>query len=365
MLSSTSSNGPLVSIVICNYNYGLFIRSAICSALAQTYENLEIIVVDDGSTDSSKVAIEEFVATGAVRAIYQNNEGQYSAYSTGFAASSGDVVMFLDADDIYLPEASRVAVAAMNADTAKAHFRLSFIGPEGELRDGHTPRALSTGAMGHLLMTKGVLYSSAPGSGNAYARKAITQLFPLPITDDKHGADFFTAYGSCLMGMVVAVDSVLGHYRLHGSREQERASLVFGNAAKQGDERGRLKQRISTFKLHVNQRLNLELPEQLVSFSTQKQEFVVEVLKEARYRKRLAIGPAQATALWYALKHSPDFSMFFKLLLVIWALLVIVLPRALALPLARYVSNAASREGLNKITESCRGALNAAKELRR
>lgn len=52
---------------------------------------------------------------------------------------------------------------------------------------------------------------------------------------------------------------------------------------------------------------------------------------------------AGALLLWYAIKNSPDFSIFFKSCLVIWAVLVVVLPRALALPLARYVSNAASR----------------------
>ena len=351
MLSPQSGHGPLVSIVICNYNYGRFIRSAICSALAQTYKNVEIIVVDDGSTDSSRAAIDEFVSTGAVKAIYQDNEGQYSAYNAGFAASSGDIVMFLDADDIYLPEAARVVVTAMNAGTAKAHFRLSFIGPQGEVRDGHTPRGLSSGAMGHLLANKGLLYSSAPGSGNAYAREAITDLFPLPVTEDKHGADFFTIYGSCLMGMVVAVDSVLGHYRLHRSRGEEKTSLVFGNAAKLGNERERLEARISNFKLHIKQRLDVDLPERLISFSTQKQEFVVEVLRERRYLKRLAIGQTQLPPLWYAIKNSPDFSIFFKSSLVIWAVLVIVLPRTLALPLARYVSNPASREGLNKSTD--------------
>lgn len=351
MQSLQSGHGPLVSIVICNYNYGRFIRSAICSALAQTYKNTEIIVVDDGSTDSSRATIDEFVLTGDVKAIYQDNEGQYSAYNAGFAASSGAIVMFLDADDTYLPEAARVVVAAMNAGTAKAHFRLSFIGPQGEVRDGRTPRGLSCGAMGHLLATKGLLYSSAPGSGNAYAREALTDLFPLPVTEDKHGADFFTIYGSCLKGMVVAVDSVLGHYRLHRSRDEEKASLVFGNAAKLGNERERLEARISNFKLHIKQRLGVNLPRRLVSFSTQKQEFVVEALRETRYAKRLAIGQAQAAPLWYAIKNSPDLSIFFKSGLVIWAVLVIVLPRALALPLARYVSNPASREGLNKSTD--------------
>jgi glycosyltransferase involved in cell wall biosynthesis len=343
MLNLESSHCPRVSIVICNYNYAQFIRAAICSALAQTYKNIEIVVVDDGSTDSSKAVIGEFLMSGAVKAVYQKNEGQYSAYNAGFAASSGDIVMFLDADDMYLPETAREVLTAMNADTAKVHFRLSFVGARGELRNGQTPRKLSSGAVGDLLATKGLLYSSAPGSGNAYARQAIADLFPLPVTEDKHGADFFTIYGSSLKGKVVAIDSVLGHYRLHKSHDEEKTSLVFGNAAKSGSEIERLKARISMFNLHIKQRLGVALPEQLVSFSTQKQEFVVEAFRETKYTRRLAYGHGQAATLWYSIKNSPDFSIFFKSCLVMWAVLVVILPRALALPLARYVTNAASR----------------------
>jgi hypothetical protein len=143
--------------------------------------------------------------------------------------------------------------------------------------------------------------------------------------------------------MVVAVDSVLGHYRLHRSRDEEKTSLVFGNAAKIGSESDRLKARISTFRAHVKCRLGVDVPRQLLSFSTQKQEFVVEALREKRYVRRLAIGQAQASAFWYALRNSPDFPVLLKSCLVLWAVMVVVLPRALALPLARYVTNAASR----------------------
>ena len=334
---------PLVSIIICNYNYERYLRCAIDSALAQTYGHVEVIVVDDGSTDASRAVIDDYAATGAVKAIYQANGGQFAAYNAGFAASCGEVVLFLDADDAYLPEAVRTAVAAMDAGTAKAHFRLSFIGPDGEARDGQTPRELASGAAGDLLRTKGLLHSSAPGSGNAYARVALEELFPLPVIEDKHGADFFTIYGSSLQGKVAAVDSVLGHYRLHRSRDEEKSSLVFGNAAKIGDERQRLAARIAGFRRHVKRRLGIALPDRLVSFSTQKQAFVVDALRETRYVKRLATGQAHAASFWYALKNSPDKSIPFKSCVLLWAVLVVVLPRTLALPLARYVSNAASR----------------------
>jgi glycosyltransferase involved in cell wall biosynthesis len=95
-------NYPLVSILINNYNYGRFLTEAINSALAQTYTNIEVIVVDDGSTDNSHEIIKDY--GDKIIAIVKQNGGQASAFNTGFAASSGEIVCFLDADDMFLPE---------------------------------------------------------------------------------------------------------------------------------------------------------------------------------------------------------------------------------------------------------------------
>ena len=92
---------PLVSILINNHNYADFLGPAIDSALAQTYDNLEVIVVDDGSTDSSRQVI---LAYGdRIIPVMKSNGGQASAFNSGFAASRGDILCFLDADDLFLP----------------------------------------------------------------------------------------------------------------------------------------------------------------------------------------------------------------------------------------------------------------------
>lgn len=93
---------PLISIVINNYNYANFVDKAIKSGLNQTYKNIEVIVVDDGSTDNSWDIITSYA--DKVIAIRKANGGQSSALNAGFAASKGDIVCFLDADDIFLPE---------------------------------------------------------------------------------------------------------------------------------------------------------------------------------------------------------------------------------------------------------------------
>jgi glycosyltransferase involved in cell wall biosynthesis len=94
-------NNPLVSILINNYNYGRFLGEAIESALSQTYRPVEIIVVDDGSTDNSRKIIAQY--GNRIIPILKENGGQASAFNAGFAASRGEIICFLDADDEYLP----------------------------------------------------------------------------------------------------------------------------------------------------------------------------------------------------------------------------------------------------------------------
>ncbi len=95
------ANQPLVSIVINNYNYGHFLRQAIDSALNQTYDRTETIVVDDGSTDHSREIIAGY--GDRIIAVLKENGGQNSAFEAGFATSSGSIVCFLDSDDVFLP----------------------------------------------------------------------------------------------------------------------------------------------------------------------------------------------------------------------------------------------------------------------
>jgi glycosyltransferase involved in cell wall biosynthesis len=87
------------SIIINNYNYGRFLREAIDSALDQTYPGVEVIVVDDGSTDESRDVIASY-GTRLV-SVLKANGGQASAFNAGFAASQGDWILFLDSDDVF------------------------------------------------------------------------------------------------------------------------------------------------------------------------------------------------------------------------------------------------------------------------
>ncbi len=96
---------PLVSVIIVNYNYGRYLEEAVESVFAQTYSNLECFIVDNASTDETPAALaaigEHYPQVTIVKRTA--NEGQTAASLDGFARSSGQYVIFLDADDILLP----------------------------------------------------------------------------------------------------------------------------------------------------------------------------------------------------------------------------------------------------------------------
>ncbi len=93
---------PLISVIIPCYNHGHFLQKAFDSIYSQHYSNVEIIVVDDGSTDNTKEATEK---NPGVKYIYQNNQGLSAARNTGIKNSKGSLLIFLDADDWLLPQA--------------------------------------------------------------------------------------------------------------------------------------------------------------------------------------------------------------------------------------------------------------------
>jgi glycosyltransferase involved in cell wall biosynthesis len=96
-------NNPLVSVLIPTYNCGQWLGQAIDSVLAQTYKHLEIIVVDDGSTDNTAKLLEEKYKD-VITYIYQPNCGLGNARNTGIKHAKGELLAFLDADDVMLPE---------------------------------------------------------------------------------------------------------------------------------------------------------------------------------------------------------------------------------------------------------------------
>ena len=93
---------PEISVIIPTFNYGKYIKRAIESILTQTYQDVEIIVVDDGSTDNTREIIRS-KQSDKIRYFYQENKGAPSARNKGIVESKGKYIAFLDADDEWLP----------------------------------------------------------------------------------------------------------------------------------------------------------------------------------------------------------------------------------------------------------------------
>ncbi|MBX6368260.1 MAG: glycosyltransferase [Rhodospirillales bacterium] len=215
---------PLVSIVIDNYNYGRFVGAAIRSALAQSYEPLEVIVVDDGSTDGSWSIIAGF--GDRIRAIRQENGGQSAAFNTGFAASRGDIVIFLDSDDALHPEAAAEAVRHVRPGVSKVQFALATVDARGRFLGNIFPNFPAGLAPAEIRdeALRSALYPCPPTSGNAYTRSFLERVMPLPKVPC--GADGPINTVAPLYGDVVTINRPLAWYRVHGQNDGAQQTLA-------------------------------------------------------------------------------------------------------------------------------------------
>lgn len=212
-----AENQPLVSIVVDNFNYGRFLRAAIDSALAQTYSRLEVIAVDDGSTDNSREVISSYGAR--VSAIFKPNGGHASAFNAGFHASHGSIVMFLDADDALLPNAVEEVVRAWRPGVAKVQFVLAHIDQNGRALGTtvpYLPALMPDGDIRASILDAGG-YVGVPTTGNAFARTVLDRIMPLQESNWRQAADTSLEIIAPFLGDVVSLRKTLGCYRIHES----------------------------------------------------------------------------------------------------------------------------------------------------
>lgn len=99
-----SNSLPLVSVIVPAYNVERYIAECIDSLQAQTYPNVEIIVVDDGSTDATASVLRRYERRGNIKLISQQNQGVSSARNKALGAAQGEFVAFIDSDDVVHPE---------------------------------------------------------------------------------------------------------------------------------------------------------------------------------------------------------------------------------------------------------------------
>jgi glycosyltransferase involved in cell wall biosynthesis len=130
----TESTAGRVSVVMACYNAAPFLRAAVDSVLGQTHEDVELIVVDDGSTDQSREILKAY--GDSVVVIEQENRGPYPARNAGIRACTGEYVAFLDADDYWAPDCLQKLRTALDESAAAVAYcgwqNIGLEGPRGE-----------------------------------------------------------------------------------------------------------------------------------------------------------------------------------------------------------------------------------------
>jgi Glycosyl transferase family 2 len=201
---------PTVSVVVTNYNYGRYVGEAVRSADGAD----EVIVVDDGSTDGSQDVIKALAA----RSILKPNGGHVSAVNTGFAASRGDIVIFLDADDRLGPGCIDAIRKNWTPSVAKLQWGLRQIDADGNVRPVTWPvfTAHHTPQWCRDQMVRQCFYTTPSTSGNAWSRSFLEQVMPLPqLGSPIWELDNYLHMLAPYFGDVVSLVDVVGDYRVH------------------------------------------------------------------------------------------------------------------------------------------------------
>ncbi|ACI18105.1 hypothetical protein COPRO5265_0433 [Coprothermobacter proteolyticus DSM 5265] len=323
VVNNEKNSLPLVSIIIDNYNYGRFIQDAIESALNQTYPNIEVIVVDDGSTDNSREIISRYASAGLVKAVLKENGGQASAMNAGFEVSSGDLVVFLDSDDVLKPEAIEVAVKTWHPGVSKVQWRLEAIDGQGSSIELFFPPLnahLLNGNVQHIAK-RWFYFGLSPQSGNLYPRDFLEIAMPLPEEEWRICADYPLIAAAVFYGEIISLPDVLGLYRLHGGNAVGKKSAKISVVLEQNDKvRRYLHERFCRFAKGIVSSGLDEKRLKLVNAILSKENGIP-------YVSRVRTGFCGALdSLVY-----PFFTSFSKRVLsFIWFLLVGVLPSSLA-----------------------------------
>lgn len=221
---------PLVSIIINNYNYGRFVRQAIESALAQTYPNVEVIIVDDGSQDESREVIREYANRATV--VLKANGGQASAFNAGIARARGAYTLLLDSDDYLFPDAVQACVEAFPRGYARIYFRLNLVDESGSPISSDSPAARFELVDGDILgraKDAESVFLGPPTSGNFFDTAVLKASLPVPEVEFRICADAFVLLKTCAMGSVRGLDRSLGAYRIHGSNAFSQKTALFSH----------------------------------------------------------------------------------------------------------------------------------------
>jgi len=218
-----------VSVVIPAYNYGRYLAEAIDSALAQTYPPLEIIVVDDGSTDHTAEVIASYGRR--VRGVFQANAGVSAARNTGIDVARGEYLAFLDADDVWYPRKLELQMARFEADPSLGLVHAGLEVVDGEGRTIELKTRGREGWISHDLLRLQEDVMVGPGSNIVVPRRIAQEIggFDQSLAPSE---DWDFGYRIAVRYHVAFVPMPLVRYRLHGGgghmniRKMERGMML-------------------------------------------------------------------------------------------------------------------------------------------
>lgn len=212
-----SASKVRLSVIVTNYNYARYLPVAIDSLLSQP-EPIEIIVVDDCSTDNSREIIGSY-GDKIIPVLQPVNVGQAAGFNIGFALATGDLVLFLDADDFLLPGAARLILENYDPGLAACFYRMNYADSEGSVY-GMFPAPgipFSQGDISPQLRRRG-RYNGTITSGIVFSRVALGNAMPMNVEAFRIGADGYLSTIVPLYGPVGAHDDVISAYRLHSEQ---------------------------------------------------------------------------------------------------------------------------------------------------
>jgi hypothetical protein len=206
---------PLVSVVIPCFNYEAYLADAVASALAQDWPSVEVIAVDDGSTDATPAILAGF--GDAIRVIHRSNGGLNAATDTGIAAARGEFVTFLDADDTWPQGRLRVLADALIANPAAGVSYGDMVVVEG---DGEVVHESFNAFKGNAPAPSGrflgrLLSFNCVSAGSLMVRASLRDCYH-PIPEFAAWNDWWIATQVARTMDIVAVPDCVNIYRQHG-----------------------------------------------------------------------------------------------------------------------------------------------------
>ena len=342
----------VVDVVIDNYNYGEYLPAAIASVRAQSHPAVNLIVVDDGSTDGSPELLARLGEEATV--IVKENGGQASALNAGFERCEGDVVMFLDADDVLRPDATAAIAAAFAADPelTKVQFRSEVIdaagAPTGTIKPSdHLEMPNGDMRRAELAYPFDLVWMST--SANAFRRRALGRIMPIPERDFRSCADYYLVHLAALLGPVRSLPDVGAGYRVHGANtyEPQAAELDLAHVR----DSIRVASATAAELLRLAAELSLPHPPRILSLADLGNRMISLRLDPAEHpldsdsRRSLIAGAA------VAVRRRDDIAAAMKAMFVLWFGLAAVAPRRATAWLAELFLFPERRRPVNRLLE--------------